>query len=146
MTAAPGETAGRPGDPLRGRHVVLGVCGSIACYKALEVASRLVQAGAQVDVALTAAAAQFVTPLAFRSLTAREPYLDMFRPHGSDGEAHVELVGLCLLREQPEQRSPPRAVRVVVRDGGAPRGAPRDRLTPTGAGDRVEQGREGSRR
>lgn len=99
MTAAPGETAGgearmppgRPGDPLRGRHVVLGVCGSIACYKALEVASRLVQAGAQVDVALTAAAAQFVTPLAFRSLTAREPYLDMFRPHGSDGEAHVEL-------------------------------------------------------
>ncbi|MSQ31263.1 MAG: bifunctional phosphopantothenoylcysteine decarboxylase/phosphopantothenate--cysteine ligase CoaBC [Dehalococcoidia bacterium] len=82
---------GRPGDPLRGRHVVLGVSGSIACYKALEVASRLVQAGATVDVALTPSATEFVRPLAFRSLTGREPYLDMFRPHGTDGEAHVEL-------------------------------------------------------
>ena len=82
---------GRPGDPLRGKHVVLGVSGSIACYKALEIASRLVQAGATVDVALTPSATQFVQPLAFRSLTGREPYIDMFRPHGTDGEAHVEL-------------------------------------------------------
>jgi phosphopantothenoylcysteine decarboxylase/phosphopantothenate--cysteine ligase len=93
MTAPllPASTAGRPGDPLRGRHVVLGVSGSIACYKALEVASRLVQAGATVDVAMTPSATQFVQPLAFRSLTGREPYVDMFRPHGTDGEAHVEL-------------------------------------------------------
>jgi phosphopantothenoylcysteine decarboxylase/phosphopantothenate--cysteine ligase len=77
--------------PLVGRHVVLGVTGSIACYKALEIASRLVQGGAIVDVAMTRAATAFVTPLAFRSLTAREPYVDMFQPHGTDGEAHVEL-------------------------------------------------------
>ncbi len=82
---------GRPGDPLRGAHVVLGVTGSISCYKAVEVASRLVQAGASVDVAMTSHAAEFVTPLTFRSITAREPYGDMWRPHGEYGEAHVEL-------------------------------------------------------
>ncbi len=77
--------------PLSGRHVVLGVSGSIACYRALDVASQLVQAGAVVDVAMTAAAQRFVTPLTFRSLTAREPYVDMWSPHGEFGEAHVEL-------------------------------------------------------
>ena len=82
---------GRPGDPLRGRHVVLGVTGSIACYKAIEITSRLVQAGAIVDVVLTKAATEFVTPLAFKSITQRAPYLDMFDPNGPEGEAHVEL-------------------------------------------------------
>ena len=76
--------------PLDGRHIVLGVSGSIASYKAAEVASRLVQAGAIVDVALTAHAAEFITPLTFRALTGRAPYLDMFRD-GAEGEAHVEL-------------------------------------------------------
>ena len=84
-------TVGRQGDPLRGRHVVLGVTGSISCYKAVEVASRLVQAGATVDVAMTSHATEFITPLTFRSLTAREPYSDMWHPHGEFGEAHVEL-------------------------------------------------------
>jgi phosphopantothenoylcysteine decarboxylase / phosphopantothenate---cysteine ligase len=83
--------AGRPGDPLRGAHIVLGVTGSISCYKAIEVASRLVQAGATVDIALTAHATEFVTPLTFRSITAREPYGNMWHPHGEFGEAHVEL-------------------------------------------------------
>ena len=77
--------------PLAGRHVVLGVTASIACYKAVELASQLVQAGAIVDVAMTPAATEFVTPLTFRSLTAREPYVDMWHPHGEYGEAHVEL-------------------------------------------------------
>ena len=85
------ERPGRAGDPLRGAQVVLGVTGSISCYKAVEVASRLVQAGAIVDVAMTSHAAEFVTPLTFRSITAREPYGDMWRPHGEFGEAHVEL-------------------------------------------------------
>lgn len=85
MTAAPEGSA-----PLIGRHVVLGVSGSIAAYKALEIASRLVQAQAAVDVAMTRAATEFVTPLAFRALTGREPYVDMFGAYG-DGEAHVEL-------------------------------------------------------
>ena len=82
---------GRPGDPLRGRHIVLGVTGSIACYKAIEVTSRLVQAGATVDVVLTRAATEFVTLLAFKAITQRAPYLDMFDPNAPEGEAHVEL-------------------------------------------------------
>ena len=77
--------------PLDGRRIVLGVSGSIASYKAAEIASRLVQAGAEVDAALTQSATRFIAPLTFRSLTAREPYGDMFEPHGEDGEAHVEL-------------------------------------------------------
>jgi phosphopantothenoylcysteine decarboxylase/phosphopantothenate--cysteine ligase len=76
--------------PLTGRRVVLGVSGSVAAYKAAEVASRLVQAGAEVDVAMTRAATEFITPLTFRSLTAREPYVDLFSAYG-EGEAHVEL-------------------------------------------------------
>ena len=91
MTADASALPGRPGDPLQGRHIVLGVTGSISCYKAVEVASRLVQAGATVDVAMTSHATQFVTPLTFRSITSREPYSDMWRPHGEYGEAHVEL-------------------------------------------------------
>lgn len=78
-------------EPLASRHIVLGVTGSIACYKAVDLASKLVQAEAVVDVALTPAATAFVTPLAFRSITGREPHTDMFRPNGEHGEAHVEL-------------------------------------------------------
>ncbi|MEX2375615.1 MAG: bifunctional phosphopantothenoylcysteine decarboxylase/phosphopantothenate--cysteine ligase CoaBC [Dehalococcoidia bacterium] len=91
MTSETADLPGRPGDPLRGRHIVLGVTGSISCYKAVEIASRLMQAGASVDVTMTSHAAEFVTPLTFRSITAREPYSDMWRPHGEYGEAHVEL-------------------------------------------------------
>ncbi len=86
------STGPRPASgPLAERCVVLGVTGSIASYKAAEVASRLVQAGATVEVAMTPAATQFVAPLTFRSLTGREPYVDMFASGGAPGEAHVEL-------------------------------------------------------
>lgn len=76
--------------PLAGRSIVLGVTGSIASYKAAEIASRLVQAGARVDVAMTPSALEFITPLTFRALTGRQPYVDVFRD-GAEGEAHVEL-------------------------------------------------------
>ena len=58
-------------DPLVGKHVILGVTGSIAAYKAADLASKLTQAGALVDVLLTESATKFVTPLTFRSLTHR---------------------------------------------------------------------------
>ena len=77
--------------PLAGRCIALGVTGSIASYKAAEVASRLVQDGAAVEVAMTPSATEFIAPLTFRSLTGREPYVDMFAPDGEPGEAHVEL-------------------------------------------------------
>ncbi|MBI3979885.1 MAG: bifunctional phosphopantothenoylcysteine decarboxylase/phosphopantothenate--cysteine ligase CoaBC [Chloroflexi bacterium] len=74
------------------KHVVLGVTGSIAAYKAIELASRLVQAGARVDVVMTAAAQQFVTPLSFQSLTHRPVVTDMF---SLQNEMSVEHVGLA---------------------------------------------------
>lgn len=56
---------------LSGRHVVLGVSGGIASYKACTLARRLTEAGATVDVVLTAAAAEFVRPVTFEALTGR---------------------------------------------------------------------------
>lgn len=74
---------------LDGKKVVLGVTGSIACYKAVDLASKLTQAGALVDVILTEGAQQFVSPLTFRSVTGRPSYTDMW-----SREAHVQHVGL----------------------------------------------------
>ena len=76
---------------LVGKRIVLGVCGSIASYKAADVASKLTQAGALVDVILTASAQRFVTPLTFRALTQRPVYTDMFDPQSAIAEEHVTL-------------------------------------------------------
>ena len=73
------------------KRIILGVTGSIAAYKAADLASKLTQAGAQVDVILTGAAEKFITPLTFQSVTGRRAYTD------SDlwgNEAHVLHVGL----------------------------------------------------
>lgn len=78
--------------PMTDKRVVLGVTGSIACYKALDLASKLVQAGALVDTIMSYGAAQFVTPLAFRSITHRAVVTDSFDP---DSEYSVEHVALA---------------------------------------------------
>lgn len=74
-----------------GKHIILGVTGSIAAYKAADLASKLTQQGALVDVIFSAGAEKFVTPLTFQSVTGRRAYTD------SDlwgGEAHILHVGL----------------------------------------------------
>lgn len=76
---------------LNGKRVVLGVTGSIAGYKALDLASKLTQAGALVDVIMSYGAAQFVTPLAFRSLTHRPVVTDAFDANAEYAVEHVEL-------------------------------------------------------
>ncbi len=78
-------------NPLAGKKVLLGVTGSIAAYKAAEIASQLTQIGAIVDVVLTESAVKFISPLTFQSLTGRKAYVD------ADlwgGEGHVTHVGL----------------------------------------------------
>ena len=77
--------------PLTDKRVVLGVTGSIACYKALDLASKLVQAGALVDTIMTYGATQFVTPLAFRSITHRPVVTDSFDPNSEYSVEHVAL-------------------------------------------------------
>ena len=76
---------------LQGKLVVLGVTGSIACYKAADAASKLTQAGALVDVILTDAAQKFIAPLTFRSLTGRRVFTDMFDVDSPLAEEHVAL-------------------------------------------------------
>src|SRR5678815_4259346 len=77
------------------KRITLGVTGSIAAYKAVDLASKLTQAGAQVDVILSGAAEKFVTPLTFQSVTGRRAFVD------NDlwgNEAHVLHVGLAAKR------------------------------------------------
>src|SRR5688572_6417428 len=76
---------------LADKRIVLGVCGSIAAYKAADLSSKLVQAGARVDVILTRSATEFITPFTFRSLTGRPVYTDMFEPQTNVGEEHISL-------------------------------------------------------
>lgn len=77
---------------LNDRHILLGVTGSIAAYKAADLASKLTQTGALVDVVLTPSAEKFVPPLTFQSVTGRHAYTDADL-WGS--EAHVLHVGLA---------------------------------------------------
>ncbi len=75
---------------LAGKRILLGVSGSIAAFKAADLASRLTKAGARVDAILTSAAVRFVTPLTFQSLTGRPALTDLW-----SAEAHVLHVGLA---------------------------------------------------
>ena len=77
--------------PLAEKHVLLGVTGSIACYKAIDLASKLTQAGALVDTVLSYGATQFVTPLAFRSITHRDVVTDTFDADSEYSHQHVTL-------------------------------------------------------
>ncbi|HEU4760415.1 MAG TPA: bifunctional phosphopantothenoylcysteine decarboxylase/phosphopantothenate--cysteine ligase CoaBC [Dehalococcoidia bacterium] len=76
---------------LTDRNVVLGVTGSIALYKAADLASKLTQAGARVDVVMTPEAARFVSALTFQGVTGRPAYVDMFDTASGAAELHVEL-------------------------------------------------------
>lgn len=81
----------QPMTVLEGRRIILGVTGSIAAFKAAELASKLTQMDAQVDVILTPAAEKFVAPLTFQSVTGRHAFteVDLW-----GGEAHILHVGL----------------------------------------------------
>ncbi len=72
-------------------HVVLGVTGGIAAYKSADLASKLVRAGAQVDVVMTEAATRFVAPLTFQALTGRPVHVDPFRLLNQAEMAHLSL-------------------------------------------------------
>jgi phosphopantothenoylcysteine decarboxylase/phosphopantothenate--cysteine ligase len=77
-----------------GKCVVLAVTGSIAAYKSVDLASKLTQAGAQVDVILTESAKRFVTPLTFQSVTGRQVYDDLWTGSAAGLPTHIAHVGL----------------------------------------------------
>ena len=78
-------------SPVRNKRIVLGVTGSIASYKAADLASKLVQSGALVDTVLTKSATEFVSELTFKSLTHREVYTNLYSTDSSLSINHVAL-------------------------------------------------------
>ena len=76
---------------LANKTVVLGITGSIAAYKAADIASKLIQAGAKVEVVMTESATRFITPITLRSITRRPVVTDMFEPTTEFNIGHVAL-------------------------------------------------------
>jgi len=76
---------------LRGKYVVLAVTGSIAVYKVIELARRMTQAGATVQVIMTPGATQFVQPLTFQALTYRPVEVEMFGTFDDRATGHVAM-------------------------------------------------------
>lgn len=76
---------------LEGKNITLGVTGSIACYKAIDLASKMTQANANVDVILTRGAVEFVSPLTFAAITHGSVVTDLFDPRSALSIDHVAL-------------------------------------------------------
>ena len=76
---------------LEGKKIVLGVCGSIAAYKAATLVRLLVKAGAEVQVIMTADAANFITPLTLSTLSKKPVLVKYFEPDTGTWNNHVEL-------------------------------------------------------
>ncbi len=76
---------------LKGREIVVGVCGGIAAYKVAEVVSKLVQLGAGVTVCMTPEAQKFVTSLTFQALSARPVRVSTFELVESSDPQHIAL-------------------------------------------------------
>jgi phosphopantothenoylcysteine decarboxylase/phosphopantothenate--cysteine ligase len=76
---------------LNGKCVVLGVSGGIAAYKAVDLASKLVQAGAMVEVIMTRSATEFLRPLSFEAITKRRVHIDVFEPWSETEKGHISL-------------------------------------------------------
>ncbi|MBV9227796.1 MAG: bifunctional phosphopantothenoylcysteine decarboxylase/phosphopantothenate--cysteine ligase CoaBC [Chloroflexi bacterium] len=76
---------------LLNRHIIVGICGGIASYKAVELVSQLQQAGAIVDVIMTEHAEDFIRPLTFATMSHRPVYHNLWELSGKAAEMHIEL-------------------------------------------------------
>jgi len=78
-------------DDLAGKHIVLGLTGGIACYKAAELCRALVKEGATVQVVMTAAAEQFITPVTMQALSGRAVYDSQWDAREPNNMPHINL-------------------------------------------------------
>ena len=76
---------------LQGKHIVLGISGGIAAYKAPLLVRLLIKAGAQVKCCCTSNALQFITPLTLQTLSNNPIYTDVFAPHNEHQTEHISL-------------------------------------------------------
>ena len=76
---------------LAGKRIVLGLTGGIACYKAAEFTRGLTKAGASVQVVMTSAATQFITPVTMQALSGRTVYVDQWDARIGNNMPHIDL-------------------------------------------------------
>ena len=76
---------------LKGKHIILGITGSIAAYKSAVLCRLLVSAGAEVKVVMTPLAKQFITPLTMATLSKNPILVDFFNPENGEWNSHVSL-------------------------------------------------------
>lgn len=82
------------------KKIILGVTGSIAAYKAAEIANILTKDGYFVSVVMTRSAQKFITPLTLQTLTKNKVYTDMFEEYAYEDVRHISLAqqaDLCLI-------------------------------------------------
>lgn len=77
--------------PLAGKHIVLGLSGGVACYKAADFTRELVKAGASVQVVMTQAAEQFITPVTLQALSNRSVFTSQWDAREANNMAHINL-------------------------------------------------------
>jgi phosphopantothenoylcysteine decarboxylase/phosphopantothenate--cysteine ligase len=85
---------------LAGKHIVLGLSGGIACYKSAELCRLLIKAGATVQVVMTAAAEQFMTPVTMQALSQNAVYGSQWDARVANNMAHIQLTrqaDLCVI-------------------------------------------------
>jgi phosphopantothenoylcysteine decarboxylase / phosphopantothenate---cysteine ligase len=78
-------------NDLAGKHIVLGLSGGIACYKAAELCRALIKEGATVQVVMTEAAAQFITPVTMQALSGRPVYTSQWDRRDPNNMPHINL-------------------------------------------------------
>lgn len=78
-------------NELDGKHIVLGLSGGVACYKAAELSRLLIKAGATVQVVMTEAAGQFITPVTMQALTGRPVYGSQWDAREPNNMPHINL-------------------------------------------------------
>ena len=76
---------------LKGKHIILGITGSIAAYKAAMLCRLLVKEGAEVRVVMTPLAKQFITPLTMATLSKHPILVEFFNPENGEWNSHVSL-------------------------------------------------------
>ncbi len=78
-------------SPLHGKHIVLGITGSIAAYKACSLIRLFIKAGAEVQVVITPAGKEFITPVTLSALTSKPVISEFFAQRDGSWHSHVDL-------------------------------------------------------
>lgn len=78
-------------SPLKGKHIILGICGGIAAYKSVTLLRLFVKAGAEVQVVITPAGKEFITPVTLSSLSQKPVVSEFFTANTGEWNSHVDL-------------------------------------------------------